>query len=470
MRLVLVLALLCFSTVADAQVKKTIKKTTKAPVKKIIKKEPVPASAEVEKEEVVEEAYFSGEWSGQGEVAFEFRKFKDDNLKSTEDTGNAIFTRLETRYESEVSKHVLRFFSRVDPKDTGRDFVSFEDAYLSSRLGVNQAVRLLAGYKLYNWTATEAFHPADQINSRNYDSDLENLEKKGELTVEVDFDIPGGVLSFYYWPRFEKPEFPGSKSRLGLGVDLKDPVVVDGTSETGYSVSQYGAMTQFVLGDADISLHAIHHVDRNMPITGTSNYTTLPVVGTIPVNTTEFTTTPTPYYFKTTQYGGTLQWSLFDVMLKVEGAMRSYDSDKEILTARGLRKPIDHQEVAAGFEYTMTMESGIEWTWLFEANSVLGVDKDRRAELSVFQKDVLGGFRLAFNNVMGSELFVSMIRDIERDSESLYNVSYSQRLSDQWKIKTGFRVYDAPQKGSLPMGLETLNEDNHVFVNLLRYF
>lgn len=456
---------LILSTSLQAAPKQQQKNQKKQPVsQQQAKPQPVPP------EEKVEEPFFTGEWAGQGEIAFEFRKFKDDHLKSTKDTGNAIFTRLETRYESDVSKHVLRFFSRVDPKDSQRDFVSFEDAYLSSRLGENQAVRALAGYKLFNWTATEAFHPADQINSRNYDSDLENLEKKGELTVELDFDIPGGVLSFYYWPRFEKPEFPGSLSRLGLGVNLQDPAVMDGKQEIGYTVSQYGAMTQFVFGDADITLHAIHHVDRNFPITGTKNYMTVPIYGTIPVNTSDLTTNPTPYYFKTTQYGGTLQWNLFDMLVKLEGAMRTFDSDQEILTGRGLRKPFDHQEVAAGLEYTFTLENGIEWTWLVEGNALLGVDKDRRAEMSAFQRDVLGGFRMAFNNVMGSELFVSMIRDIERDKESLYNVSYSQRLSDQWKIKTGFRVYDAPQKGTLPLGLETLNEDNHVFLNVIRYF
>jgi len=174
--------------------KKVVKKT-----KQVREARPAPAPEQAPEPE---EPFFTGTWSGQGEVAFEFRKFKDDNVATTKDTGAAIFTRLETKYESDVSKHVLRFFSRVDPKDSDRDFVTFEDAYLSNRLGESQGIKVLAGYKLFNWTATEAFHPADQINSRNYDSDLENLEKKGELTVELAFDTPVGALSFFYWPRF----------------------------------------------------------------------------------------------------------------------------------------------------------------------------------------------------------------------------------------------------------------------------
>ena len=442
--------------------KKVVKKT-----KQVREARPAPAPEQAPEPE---EPFFTGSWSGQGEVAFEFRKFKDDNVATTKDTGAAIFTRLETKYESDVSKHVLRFFSRVDPKDSDRDFVTFEDAYLSNRLGESQGIKVLAGYKLFNWTATEAFHPADQINSRNYDSDLENLEKKGELTVELAFDTPVGALSFFYWPRFEKPEFPGSHSRLGLGVNLKDPALIDGTQEIGYSVGQFGAMTTINLGDADLSLHGITHYDRNFPITGTTNFVIHPSLGPVPVNSTEFTTTPTPYYFKTTQYGGTLQWSLFDMLLKLEGVARKFDSEKEVLTARGIRKPVDHQEVAGGLEYTFTLESGIEWTWFLEGNAILGVDKDRRAEMSAFQRDVMGGFRMAFNNIMGSELYATAIHDIERDRENLFNLSYSQRLSDQWKFKTGVRVYSAPVKGSLPQGLETLNEDNHIFFNIYRYF
>ncbi|PJB54413.1 MAG: hypothetical protein CO099_01740 [Bdellovibrio sp. CG_4_9_14_3_um_filter_39_7] len=158
------------------------------------------------------------------------------------------------------------------------------------------------------------------------------------------------------------------------------------------------------------------------------------------------------------------------MLLKLEGVARKFDSEKEVLTARGIRKPVDHQEVAGGLEYTFTLESGIEWTWFLEGNAILGVDKDRRAEMSAFQRDVMGGFRMAFNNIMGSELYATAIHDIERDRENLFNLSYSQRLSDQWKFKTGVRVYSAPVKGSLPQGLETLNEDNHIFFNIYRYF
>jgi hypothetical protein len=71
---------------------------------------------------------------------------------------------------------------------------------------------------------------------------------------------------------------------------------------------------------------------------------------------------------------------------------------------------------------------------------------------------------------MGSELFLSIIHDIERDDERLYNFSYSRRLSDFWKISAGLRIYAAKQKGTNPVGLESLDGAHHVLINLNRFF
>ena len=101
---------------------------------------------------------------------------------------------------------------------------------------------------------------------------------------------------------------------------------------------------------------------------------------------------------------------------------------------------------------------------------MFGVDKDERAELSIFQRDILFGLRHVFNDVMGKEIFASVVADLERDNERLYNITYSQRLSDQWKIKGGVRVYDAPQKETLPKGLEIFDKDNTFSITLSRFF
>jgi hypothetical protein len=161
--------------------------------------------------------------------------------------------------------------------------------------------------------------------------------------------------------------------------------------------------------------------------------------------------------------------------VKFEGAYRVFEKDLEILSARDattteLRKPVDHGEAALGFEYTVPFESTGDTTLFFEVGSILGTTKDERARLGAFQRDALFGLRYAFNDIMGSEVFVSFITDLERDNERLFNLSYSRRLSDVWRIQTGLRIYDAPQKGALPLGLEALDGANHVILNLTRFF
>jgi hypothetical protein len=66
--------------------------------------------------------------------------------------------------------------------------------------------------------------------------------------------------------------------------------------------------------------------------------------------------------------------------------------------------------------------------------------------------------------------FASLIFDIERGRELLASISYSQRLSDTWKLNTGYRYIDAPQKGLLASGLEPLDKDNQLSLTITRFF
>lgn len=413
-----------------------------------------------------------GQWSNRGEISLQWRRFEDDNVTRTEDTGMLVFSRVEATYTDEMNKHVFRGFARVDQKDGDRDFMALEDAYFSRYLNEEQTWVALAGYKIFNWTATEAFHPADVVNSRNFDSDLEYFEKLGEPTVELTHYFDRGFLSFFVWPRFERPQFPGNRSRLGFGLDFNRPQAISGT-ETGEDWAfQGGVRLGYTLDDGDVSFHVLQHIDRNFPIVGTTEYTFNSFANRyIPNDTNAFQNNPTPYYFKKTQIGGTLQYVLSELLVKFEGAYRIFEDDLQVLTAEGLQAPVNHGDVAFGLEYQLPFSlDGADTSLFFEGGTILGTTKVERSRLGIFQRDILLGVRHAFNDVMGSEIFVSMLHDLERDNERLYNFSYSRRLSDLWKINLGFRVYDAPKKGSVARGLEVLDGANHCLINLTRFF
>ncbi len=415
----------------------------------------------------------SGAWGGQGEVSLQWRLFEGDKDPVSEEMGLAISSRVEVSYEKKVSKHVFRIQSRADERDQDRGFVALEDAYFSWLFGEEEDWKFLIGYKLFNWTSTEAFHPADVINSRHYDSDLENLDKLGELTFELEKSFENSTLSFYFFPRFERPRFPGDRSRLGTGSDLGTPLHFEGTEIGDRWVPQAAFFFSLTWQGMDLGIQAIRHVDRRFPIVGTSKYSFNPLLSTyVPNNPTALSTKPIPYYFNVTQFGLTLTKAFEACLLKIEAATREFEDEKSIYSARemSLRKPVDHQDVAVGIEYALDFNPGSETSLIAEFGGIFGVNKETRKELTVFQRDALFGVRHAFNDAMGKEVFLSFITDIERKRERLYNLSYTQRLSDLFKMKTGIRLYDAPQKGPQAYGLEGFDGDNHIYFNLTRFF
>lgn len=409
------------------------------------------------------------DFSSMGEVALEYRQFKDDDKNTTEDTGIAVFSRLESSYEGESYSHTLRGFARIDERESSRNLMWIEDAYAAYFLDAEKLWRLSLGYKIFNWTALEAFRPADTVNSRNYDAPLERPEKRGELALELEMPLYQGAITFSFFPRTENPHYPGSASRLGLGFLPAEPVWVDGREvKDDQWQTQFAIRVNQLLADADVSVHVLHHYDRQFPVLGTNDYSVImgnlvPNQGVASMNV--------PHYYKVTQVGGTIQYPFFDGWIfKTEAAHRSFKKDLEVLTVSGLTKPIDHTDVAIGFEYGTSHEDGSETTFFLEGERFFGVNKEERARLSVFQSDVFIGFRHARNDIMGTEFLLSAIVDTERTHEKLYHFQASRRLSDEWKIGTVIRIFDAKQEGTRAVGLETLDQDHHISLTLSRFF
>ncbi len=381
----------------------------------------------------------------KAEVALESRQFDDDNDALTEDTGTSLFARVDTVLSKGSLKFALRAFTRVDPQDHERDLSAFEELFVSWE---RSQWRIRAGYQMLNWTATEAFHPADVVNSRNFDSHIENPEKLGELMVSLRRRIGLGSVEAYLLPRMERPKLPGSRSRLSFappGVELGTPRWLDEdglTHESNWRL-QWGVRWAAVLGDADISLHVLDHQDRQQPVIVFD-----PAIGL------------SPSYAPVVDVGATYLHILGGSLVKLEVGHKDFKTDAQK----------DHTQVALGYEYGWVVGNGAQATFIAEAQNYFGVAEHERAALGIFQRDLLLGYRHAFNDMLGRELLVTWIADLERDHEFLINMRYSQRLNDTWSIETGFRLVDAPVKNQTAVGLESLDGANQIFVNLRRYF
>jgi len=122
--------------------------------------------------------------AAKGEIAVEARQFTGSAVPGTEDKGLALFGRFEGSYRQSEWEARVRGFGRADYYDPKRNIAAAEEAFVQYRKG-DWRVRL--GADIVNWSATEAFHPADTLNARNFDSDIESFEKIGEPMLAVQW-------------------------------------------------------------------------------------------------------------------------------------------------------------------------------------------------------------------------------------------------------------------------------------------
>src|SRR5207302_1798677 len=128
----------------------------------------------------------------------------------------------EWSYKQDEWETRLRGYGRADNYDAKRNIAAPEEAFVQWRTG---DWRVRAGADIVNWSATEAFHPADTINSRNFDSDIESFDKIGEPMLSVQWaPSEDTTLQVFYLPAYVQSAFPSPHSRLNFaapGIDLQ---------------------------------------------------------------------------------------------------------------------------------------------------------------------------------------------------------------------------------------------------------
>lgn len=376
-----------------------------------------------------------------GETGVEYRVFDNDSNSQTDDYNTAGIFRLELNGDQARTEEKVRAFIRHDTVNPNRDVISLEEAWVGI---LRYPFQIRVGTQLLTWTALEAFHPADVLNSRNYDSPLENTEKFGEPMVLVTYLMNRGTISMMLMPFVIDPKYPNSHNRLSpemplpLGglkfIDTKGDII------TNHVALQGAIRADYTLGNADLSVHVIHHQDRSQPV--------MTVVGT----------SISPIFLPVTQVGGTVQYAIQDVLLKSEWAFRNFKD--AIGTPYGDIHQYDHAEIAVGGEYTIYHDSGHDSTFILEYQTYQGVSSEARQTLGMFQNDVLLGHRFVFNDIQSKEFFSSLIFDLDTENTFLFNIHYEQRLKDQWKFKTGLRLFNG----------DMFKNSDHIFGGLSYYF
>ena len=390
----------------------------------------------------------AGTWGVDGEVAAQVRGFRDDGDARTHDLGLALAPELKVSFESGAWKGSVRGFGRTDAVDSRRGLAAVQEAWLGLGSGGWQ---VRAGAEIVDWSANEVFHPADSVNSRIYDDEIENPRKVGEWMVTARRRINGGDLSLHWMPRYESPWFPDGGSRLSrgpAGVTLGNPLWVraDGTVRRRPYGSQWAARLNQPLGWGDFSLHVLEHHDRQYP-------QMTPVEGE-----------PRPAFLPVREIGGTYLHVLGGAVARIEGVHRNFRQP-----SGGAFAQEDHFVSAAGLEFTWAHRSGAQSTLIAEGQALLGPGREVRTSQDLFQRDVFLGYRRSWNDEKGRELNAGVIVDLETAGEYFVSLRYAQRLSDTWGVRLSARYARAPRDAA-PDGLASLDGSDHVAFELVRSF
>ena len=400
-------------------------------------------------------AHAKPKWKSKGQVALEGRIFSDDDNPLTVDRGLGLLGRVELRHRHRPFTEKARVFGRLDSQDFNRTILIVEELWAEWDLG---DLEIRVGADILNWTATEAFHPADIINARNLDSDVESYEKIGEPTVALSYDVGVGNITAYFFPYYSEPIFPASSSRLAF-IPPEVPVGeilrmrADG-SLTNDGFGPQGAI-RFVqsFGDIDLGLHVVHHLDRSQP-----EVLFDPSVGL-----------PRPLFRTVTQVGGTYQHVIEGLIVKIETGYRVFAKPENNQTRLGPVEERDHLQVAVGLEYGWLVDDA-DVTLLLEGQAYLGVDDEVLPNLGVFQRDALFGTRVSLNDTAGTELLVSGIVDLQNPDQILFNASWSRRILTGWTISAAVRMAFSQSSDVSQQGFQVPAASDHARLFITRFF
>ena len=414
-------------------------------------------------------------WKKQGELTLRWLQFENDGEHETRESTGGIFSRIETTHKTNNGQYAIKIIAESDGNDKNQGRIEVEEASLS-RLFSEKKWKISAGQKIFNWTTMEVFSPADSVNSRYYGIGSEHSHKLGELSFELERSFSNFTLSFYFFPYFRAPRLSIEDYRMGGEVTLKDSVIM-GTGplkREGQRVTQGGLRLTGTWKGIDWGGYYLRHIDRKFHIVGASEYTFSPYLERyMPENLSAMERGEvTAYYFDTNEFGMSMVKGLKSILLKMEAVQRRYSHTQKIYSIReqDLRGPRNHSEVAIGLEYPFDFNFFMETSLIVESSGIFGVDKDARKEMSIFQRDLFIGSRHSFNDIMGKELRWGLIFDLEGRKENAYTASYSQRLNDGLKINIGIRAYHAPQKETVPYGMEIFDGHGHAYLSLTKFF
>ncbi|MCB0414076.1 MAG: hypothetical protein KDD50_07070 [Bdellovibrionales bacterium] len=404
---------------------------------------------------------YAGDLDFRSEIYFQPRLYRSDNIDQTKDSMLDLSGSLELNYDHGRRgrwKENLQIFAQTDLNNSDRTVGFLQEANINLQ---QRRYKIGIGDFIFSWTALEAFHPADILNSRYWDSDIKNFIKIGEPAIYYTRYLRSGSLNFYYLPVLTAPILPKSSSRMNILNLTTLPykefgpalwLTPDGNIKENNTTPQFAFLWETTLDNADLTIHIVHQMDRSHPL-----------ITYIPGETQM-----RPVYVSVLQLGGTFQMAYDDWVFKSEFAVKDFQDEK--ITSLGTFKQLDHTAMALGAEYLISHRGGQESSLYMEYQTLVGLTQEEAYSTQFFQNDLFYGWRFSFNDAYSQEVRLSLLVDLSRAHEQLIHFSYKRRLSDTWSMQMGANLVEAFRDDLTPNGLELFSRNNEIFLKISKFF
>ncbi|MFH1724791.1 MAG: hypothetical protein ABII00_09235 [Elusimicrobiota bacterium] len=325
-------------------------------------------------------------------------------------------------------------FGRLDSADPERTYFDVRELFVLWHGGRWEA---RAGVDKVFWGVTESAHLVDIVNQTDTLGSFDGEDKLGQPMLKLSLSPDLGTFDLFLLPYFRERTFAGARGRL------RGPLVAKNSlaryeSAAGEWHQDFAVRYSRSVSVLDIGLSHFH---------GTGREPTL-LQGVDPSGTPVYI----PFYEQIDQTGLDAQLTAGSWLWKLEAIRRNGEGPRAFVAS------------ALGLEYSISgvlgspIDLGLLAEWLLD---------DRHGDaLRAADNDITAGFRLAFNDVQGTELLAFVVHDY-RNASRVLSVEAGRRLTDNWKAEAQGFMFLGAAPGD-PTYL--VRDDDHLEIRLAYYF
>jgi hypothetical protein len=322
-------------------------------------------------------------------------------------------------------------FVRWQQRDSASNVVDLQQAYWRYAAS---SWEFKAGNDIVFWGVSESQRLVDVINQVDMVAGVDMEARLGQPMLSFKGWNSAGTLELYLLPYFRERHYADPAGRLTAPWPVEHDIAVYESSEQQNNLDVALRWSQrFSALDLGLSYFA-----------GNSREPLL-----IPKPAAQQLQ---PYYFQMQQYGVDAQYVAGDWLWKLESIYRR-SGPQEFVAA------------TAGYEYTRVGIFNRSWDlgWLAEYQ----YDSRGMQAPVTGQNDIFVGWRLALNDVAGSEILFGVLQDLDRSESRSARLEASMRLTNSLRLRLNAWLFQADDVSDV---LYNLRRDDYLELSLDYYF